>query len=127
MCAPGGSQGNFIMYPRATSGTNLNNNLFSSCSRTQMWSVLQARSAVCFTSKIFYYSIVNPLMLYVPKCSDIFKNIAAFAARLLECVRAFWEILHQRVKVNTHVLEIIVSSGLVLTKKYTIKKIENFR
>ncbi|EEC06974.1 kuzbanian, putative, partial [Ixodes scapularis] len=32
VCAPGGEEGNFIMFPSATSGTRHNNHLFSSCS-----------------------------------------------------------------------------------------------
>ena len=27
-----------------------------------------------------------------------FKNLAAFAARFLKCVRPFWDIIHQSVK-----------------------------
>eukprot|EP00039_Didymoeca_costata_P027223 m.17835 g.17835 ORF g.17835 m.17835 type:complete len:758 (+) comp6124_c0_seq1:142-2415(+) len=35
-CSPGGSDGNFIMFPQATDGSKKNNRLFSSCSRYQM-------------------------------------------------------------------------------------------
>lgn len=50
-CAPGGLLGNFIMYPRATSGSDSNNYKFSSCSKGYIWPVLQAKSAICFKKK----------------------------------------------------------------------------
>lgn len=39
VCQPGGSRGNFIMFSRATSGIQPNNDLFSSCSIEQINSV----------------------------------------------------------------------------------------
>ncbi|XP_063704128.1 uncharacterized protein LOC134833659 [Culicoides brevitarsis] len=51
-CTPGGEDGNFIMFARATSGDKRNNNKFSSCSLRAIEPVLKAkaRSAKgCFT------------------------------------------------------------------------------
>ena len=47
-CSPGGSRGNYIMYPRATDGTDSNNNQFSQCSIDSIRPVLQTKSG-CFT------------------------------------------------------------------------------
>ncbi|KAH9366509.1 disintegrin and metalloproteinase domain-containing protein 10-like [Haemaphysalis longicornis] len=41
-CAPGGARGNYIMYPRATTGLQPNNRLFSSCSVKNISLLLQA-------------------------------------------------------------------------------------
>lgn len=51
-CTPGGEDGNFIMFARATSGDKRNNNKFSPCSLKAIEPVLnaKARSAKgCFT------------------------------------------------------------------------------
>ncbi|XP_019622694.1 PREDICTED: disintegrin and metalloproteinase domain-containing protein 10-like isoform X1 [Branchiostoma belcheri] len=53
-CAPGGEDGNFIMYARATSGDKTNNNKFSACSKGSIYRVLDAKivgssSTSCFT------------------------------------------------------------------------------
>lgn len=50
-CAPGGSGGNYIMYPRATSGSETNNNKFSDCSKESIYSVLKVKSHRCFKVK----------------------------------------------------------------------------
>lgn len=53
-CAPGGSQGNYIMYFRATSGSDPNNERFSPCSRDIMGSVIAVKgqgTTGCFESK----------------------------------------------------------------------------
>ncbi|XP_064471459.1 disintegrin and metalloproteinase domain-containing protein 10-like isoform X2 [Ornithodoros turicata] len=42
VCAPGGVKGNFIMYPRASSGYLENNRLFSPCSISSISAVLKA-------------------------------------------------------------------------------------
>jgi len=48
-CAPGASGGgNFIMYPKATSGSDTNNYKFSTCSRNYIGPVLVAKSDICF-------------------------------------------------------------------------------
>jgi len=48
-CSPGQSGGgNFIMYAKATSGSDTNNFKFSQCSKNYIWPVLQARSPTCF-------------------------------------------------------------------------------
>lgn len=55
-CTPGGEDGNFIMFARATSGDKRNNNKFSSCSLRAIEPVLnaKARSAKgCFTGESF--------------------------------------------------------------------------
>ena len=49
-CSPGGSQGNFIMFPQATDGALPNNDEFSSCSRDNIRAVLQTKSD-CFTGE----------------------------------------------------------------------------
>lgn len=51
-CTPGGEDGNYIMFARATSGDKRNNNKFSPCSLKAIEPVLnaKARSAKgCFT------------------------------------------------------------------------------
>ena len=50
-CAPGGSGGNYIMYPRATSGSERNNNKFSECSKKSIMKVLIAKADRCFKEK----------------------------------------------------------------------------
>lgn len=55
MCTPGGEDGNYIMFARATSGDKKNNNKFSPCSLKAIEPVLnsKARSTKgCFTGKI---------------------------------------------------------------------------
>ncbi|KAL9985306.1 hypothetical protein ACROYT_G007694 [Oculina patagonica] len=42
-CAPGGSEGNYIMFARATSGDKRNNRLFSPCSREKMNAVMDVK------------------------------------------------------------------------------------
>ncbi|XP_078360302.1 LOW QUALITY PROTEIN: disintegrin and metalloproteinase domain-containing protein 10-like [Oculina patagonica] len=42
-CAPGGSEGNYIMFARATSGDQKNNRLFSPCSREKMNAVMDVK------------------------------------------------------------------------------------
>lgn len=56
MCTPGGEDGNYIMFARATSGDKKNNNKFSPCSLRAIEPVLnsKARSGKgCFTGKLF--------------------------------------------------------------------------
>ncbi|XP_065063953.1 disintegrin and metalloproteinase domain-containing protein 10-like [Rhopilema esculentum] len=48
-CSPGSAGGgNFIMYPRATSGSDSNNYKFSKCSRDYIGPVLNAKADICF-------------------------------------------------------------------------------
>ena len=51
-CTPGGKDGNYIMYRRATTGLSKNNRNFSSCSRKKMGPVMHAlvqnRNKFCF-------------------------------------------------------------------------------
>ena len=49
-CAPGGNEGNFIMFARATSGDQKNNRLFSPCSRDSMNGVMDVKGR-CIESK----------------------------------------------------------------------------
>ena len=42
-CAPGGNNGNFIMYFRATTGREFNNDKFSTCSRSSIGAVIAAK------------------------------------------------------------------------------------
>lgn len=54
-CTPGGEDGNFIMFARATSGDKRNNNKFSPCSLKAIEPVLNAKarsSKGCFTGKL---------------------------------------------------------------------------
>ena len=50
-CAPGGSQGNYIMYPSATDGSRPNNKLFSVCSRRDMGSTIENNGG-CFLPRV---------------------------------------------------------------------------
>lgn len=53
-CAPGGLDGNYIMYAHATSGNLPNNNKFSSCSINQMAPIIENKcrtSTGCFIGK----------------------------------------------------------------------------
>ncbi|KAJ8311382.1 hypothetical protein KUTeg_010737, partial [Tegillarca granosa] len=43
-CSPGGDNGNYIMYARATSGTQSNNEKFSSCSIKEVGPILAAKA-----------------------------------------------------------------------------------
>lgn len=59
-CTPGGEDGNYIMFARATSGDKRNNNKFSPCSLKAIEPVLnaKARSAKgCFTGNIIHSCI----------------------------------------------------------------------
>lgn len=54
MCTPGGEDGNYIMFARATSGDKKNNNKFSPCSLRAIEPVLNSKarsSKGCFTGK----------------------------------------------------------------------------
>jgi disintegrin and metalloproteinase domain-containing protein 10 len=48
-CSPGGTDGNYLMYSRATDGALPNNRLFSPCSISSINTVLQSKSS-CFKS-----------------------------------------------------------------------------
>ena len=51
-CVPGGEDGNYIMFARATSGDKMNNRNFSPCSLKSVKRVLQAKARGdkgCFT------------------------------------------------------------------------------
>ena len=52
-CAPGGSAGNYIMYPSATDGTRPNNNRFSECSVKDMGATIES-NGVCFLKREHY-------------------------------------------------------------------------
>ena len=43
-CSPGGDLGNYIMFARATSGDKPNNNKFSTCSKSSMATVMDAKA-----------------------------------------------------------------------------------
>lgn len=55
VCSPGGSAGNYIMYSRATTGQDANNNQFSSCSLMQIGSVFgyAMTNKFCLSCKYF--------------------------------------------------------------------------
>ena len=48
----------YIMYPSVSEGTDPNNKLFSSCSRAQMWGIIQEQSADCFQEGLIMLSNV---------------------------------------------------------------------
>lgn len=50
-CSPGGSDGNYIMFPQATDGAKINNRLFSSCSSDIMSVNLDAKKDGCFSAQ----------------------------------------------------------------------------
>lgn len=55
-CTPGGEDGNFIMFARATSGDKRNNNRFSPCSLNAINPVLNSKARSpkgCFTGKFY--------------------------------------------------------------------------
>ncbi|PFX21056.1 Disintegrin and metalloproteinase domain-containing protein 10 [Stylophora pistillata] len=52
-CAPGGTDGNYIMFARATSGDQKNNRLFSPCSRTKMNEVMDVKGRCTSNSCCF--------------------------------------------------------------------------
>lgn len=57
VCTPGGEDGNFIMFARATSGDKKNNNQFSPCSLNSISPVLNAKARSpkgCFTGELLY-------------------------------------------------------------------------
>ncbi|XP_062125187.1 uncharacterized protein LOC133838198 isoform X1 [Drosophila sulfurigaster albostrigata] len=66
LCTPGGEDGNFIMFARATSGDKKNNNKFSACSLKSIEPVLNAKARSmkgCFTepqSSICGNGVVEP-------------------------------------------------------------------
>lgn len=60
-CSPGGSKGNYIMYPTATDGTLVNNRKFSNCSRTEMGAVI-ANKGSCFIPEPFYQVCGNGIV-----------------------------------------------------------------
>ena len=47
-CAPGGTDGNFIMYFSAVDGSRPNNNRFSTCSIANIRPVLESSKSSCF-------------------------------------------------------------------------------
>ena len=59
MCTPGGDDGNYIMFARATSGDKKNNHQFSPCSLKAINGVLAAKARGpkgCFTGMILSHS-----------------------------------------------------------------------
>lgn len=71
-CTPGGEDGNYIMFARATSGDKRNNNKFSPCSLKAIEPVLnaKARSAKgCFTGNVHTYYLTP-----IKNRLDRFKN-----------------------------------------------------
>ena len=111
------------MYPGSTRGANPNNDLFSSCSRTQMWSVLQARSAMCFASNNFLY----PLMFNVPKWSSTLKS-CSICCKIFSLFGLFGTLSIKRLKsISMFLRLIIISLGFLLTVNSTIKKIWKFK
>ncbi|XP_020621435.1 disintegrin and metalloproteinase domain-containing protein 10-like [Orbicella faveolata] len=47
-CSPGGSDGNFVMYSRASDGHEPNNFLFSPCSKQEISPVISSKGQECF-------------------------------------------------------------------------------
>eukprot|EP00051_Salpingoeca_urceolata_P032711 m.16996 g.16996 ORF g.16996 m.16996 type:complete len:900 (+) comp5367_c0_seq1:358-3057(+) len=50
-CAPAGLFGNYVMYERATSGNEPNNDVFSPCSRDLIGSLLLSKADQCFSNR----------------------------------------------------------------------------
>ena len=57
LCAPGGREGNYIMFASATDGSLPNNRQFSQCSRESMGQTIDVRGA-CFTSSECWECII---------------------------------------------------------------------
>ena len=77
-CAPGGTQGNYIMYSRATSGKAANNDEFSSCSLNLIGLVIDYivnGEKNCFKSErcLYLYQLslffLSQLIVFFPVCS----------------------------------------------------------
>lgn len=69
-CTPGGEDGNFIMFARATSGDKRNNNKFSPCSLKAIEPVLNAKarsSKGCFTGKFLDQDFMANGVLFYDK------------------------------------------------------------
>ena len=66
-CAPGGGDGNFIMYAFASSGNAANNDEFSPCSRRMMDDVIEARgqnAGVYFEKHFLVVVTFQPTIYY---------------------------------------------------------------
>ena len=60
VCVPGGEDGNYIMFARATSGDKANNRKFSPCSLKSVKKVLTAKARGpkgCFIGELFNASL----------------------------------------------------------------------
>lgn len=71
ICTPGGDDGNYIMFARATSGDKKNNNRFSPCSLSAINPVLnvKARSTRgCFTGIISQSCLFFIFIVITEKC-----------------------------------------------------------
>uniref|UniRef100_A0A1X7VQD5 Disintegrin domain-containing protein n=1 Tax=Amphimedon queenslandica TaxID=400682 RepID=A0A1X7VQD5_AMPQE len=66
-CAPGGSQGNYIMYATATDGTLPNNKQFSSCSRDIMGKTI-VNNGDCFILEPFFQVCGNGIVEGTEEC-----------------------------------------------------------
>ena len=68
-CTPGGEDGNFIMFARATSGDKRNNNRFSPCSLNAINPVLNSKARSpkgCFTGEFYTVGVIaNAIYRYV--------------------------------------------------------------
>lgn len=83
MCTPGGEDGNFIMFARATSGDKKNNNHFSPCSLKSINPVLnfKARSPKgCFTGTCGKHGSSLPRNL---KFSSLMEHITLLRGSLI--------------------------------------------
>ena len=67
-CSPGGSLGNFIMFPQATDGALENNRRFSTCSRDSIRAVLESKAEDCFTRE---YELVGVHVVVVCVMSGV--------------------------------------------------------
>jgi len=74
-CTPGGEDGNFIMFARATSGDKRNNNRFSPCSLNAINPVLNSKARSpkgCFTGQFYTRSDRTRLIKFAPSAPPHF-------------------------------------------------------
>ena len=69
-CVPGGEDGNFIMFARATSGDKYNNKKFSPCSLRSIHEVLTAKARGpkgCFTGRkqVLFFCTKQGILLII--------------------------------------------------------------
>lgn len=88
-CTPGGEDGNFIMFARATSGDKRNNNRFSPCSLNAINPVLNSKARSpkgCFTGEFYTWRVTRYIVNVATKRTLIERStslLQLFCASLL--------------------------------------------